>query len=103
MDKSIKAVITVVVLLLIFVPSLKKIWELKNTNRQYEGKIKQLITNNKDLIEEKRRLEEDPVYLEKVAREKMGVARKGEVIFRLKPADGTGRTVAGFGVDQSNY
>jgi cell division protein FtsB len=32
-------------------------------------------------------LEEDPVYLEKVAREKMGLIKKGEVVYQLVPAE----------------
>jgi cell division protein FtsB len=34
-------------------------------------------------LEEKRLLEEDPAYLEKVGREKMGLIRKGEVVYKI--------------------
>lgn len=98
--KNVRFLIVVAVIVIFFIPSFLKIRDLKLKNRLYEGRIKGLIENNKKLIEERHRLEEDPVYLEKVAREKMGVARKGEVIFRLKPStNAEKKTVAGFGVE----
>lgn len=49
----------------------------------YEKQIKALEKRNQQLAEEKRLLEEDPVYLEAVAREKLGIAREGEVIYKI--------------------
>ena len=73
-------------LLIIFVPSYNKIQILKAKNALYEAQIEELTRKNKEFAEEKRLLETDTVYLEKVAREKMGLARDGEVIFRVVPA-----------------
>lgn len=89
-----------ILILVIFLPSFSKIQDLKHKNAQYEEQI-ELLKNKRDkLVEERRLLEEDPVYLEKVARDKMGIAREGEVIFRLTPAtDESKATVAGFGVE----
>ena len=46
-----------------------------------------LKKKNKKLGEERQLLENDPVYLEKVAREKMGLIKKGEVIYRIMPSN----------------
>ena len=42
---------------------------------------------NSELRREKQLLENDPVYLEKVGREKMGLVREGEMIYRLAPEE----------------
>ncbi|MBN1870373.1 MAG: septum formation initiator family protein [Candidatus Omnitrophica bacterium] len=73
--------------LLIFLPSFTKWQDLKEKDRQYQVKIRELEEARQVLLQEKQLLEEDPVYLEKVAREKMGIIREGEVIYRLVPAD----------------
>ncbi|HBR15001.1 MAG TPA: hypothetical protein DD723_05600 [Candidatus Omnitrophica bacterium] len=78
-------VVTVLVFIL-FLPSFSKMQDIRQKNIEYEKEIRQLKIRNVRLLEEKRLLEEDPVYLEKVAREKMGVMREGEVLFRLTPA-----------------
>jgi len=60
---------------------------MKQKDLDYQKRIADLTEENKRLKEEKRKLEEDPEYLEKVAREKMGLIREGEVIYQLIPAD----------------
>ena len=62
------------------------------TNADYEQRIRELMEENQVLAEEKRLLLEDPVYLEKVAREKMGLIREGEVIYKIEPQTGTAET-----------
>ena len=74
-----------VAILVIFVPPFAKMQEKRSKNTQYEEKIRQLKEKQVRLLEERRLLEEDPEYLEKVAREKMGIAREGEVIYRITP------------------
>ena len=73
--------------LLIFLPSFSKWQDVKQKDREYQAKIKELEEEHQKLLEEKRLLEEDPDYLEKVAREKMGLIREGEVIYHLTPAE----------------
>ena len=68
-----------------FLPSYSKLQDLKQRNLNYEGQIENLAQENISLKEEKRRLESDPVYLEKVAREKMGLVREGEVVYKIVP------------------
>ena len=72
-------------ILLYFLPSFTQMQDLKAKNQRYLEEIKQLKQKNLDLVAEKYRLEHDPVYLEKVAREKMGLVKEGEMIYRMAP------------------
>jgi cell division protein FtsB len=78
--------IVAVVLLGIFLPSYTKWQDLEQTNLQYQQEIEDLKAKNTQLAREKRRLEEDPYYLEKVGREKMGLVKEGEVVYQIVPA-----------------
>ena len=61
--------------------------DLKDKNIKYLQEIKDLKEKNAQLVAEKYRLEHDPVYLEKVAREKMGLVKEGEMIYRMSPGN----------------
>ena len=61
--------------------------DLKQKNQEYEHQIKELTKKNTVLREERRLLKDDPEYFEKVAREKMGLVRENEVIYKFVPAD----------------
>ncbi len=84
MKNIIWLLLVVVGLILVFLPAFSKKQQLLEKNRQYERDIEDLTRKNLELAEEKRKLEEDPVYLERVAREKMGIVRDGEVIYRIE-------------------
>jgi len=60
--------------------------DLRQRNLDYAKQVKQLKEEQKRLLEEKRMLEEDPVYLEKVGRERMGLVKEGEVVVEIVPA-----------------
>lgn len=68
-----------------FLPGYTKLQELKDKNRDLEAKIKKLNIENSLLEAELKRIETDPVYQEKIAREKMGVVRKGEIPVKIIP------------------
>ena len=70
--------------LVAFVPSYTRMQDFKQKDLEYSRQIQQLKHEKIDLIEEKRRLEEDPAYLERVAREKMGLIREGEVVYQIE-------------------
>ena len=74
-------------ILVVFLPTFSKKQEIKQKNIQLEKQIKDFKRENVRLREEKRLLIEDPVYLERVAREKMGIVRDGEMIYRLIPQE----------------
>ena len=77
--------ILTIIVLIIFLPSYTKMQDLKQKNLDYKRQIEQLQQKSAELREEKRLLETDPVYLEKVAREKMGLIREGEVVYKITP------------------
>lgn len=72
-------------LLIIFLPGYTKLQELRDKNRDLEMKIKYLNVENALLQQELKRIENDPVYQEKIARERMGVVRKGEIPIKIVP------------------
>jgi len=73
-----------VILLLVFLPSYQEMQDLKQKNREYELLMQELVRENSRLTEEKHLLNEDPAYLEKVARDKMGLIKDGEMIYRME-------------------
>jgi len=75
-----------VVILVAFLPSYTRLQDMEARNQEYQRRIAALEEERAQLLEEKRMLIEDPVYLEKVAREKMGLIREGEVVYRIVPA-----------------
>ena len=74
-----------VLLLIVFLPGYTKLQELRDKNRDLQAKIKKMSIENMLLQEELKRIENDPVYQEKILREKMGVVRKGEIPVKIVP------------------
>jgi cell division protein FtsB len=74
-----------VFLLVIFLPGYSKLQELRDKNIESELKIKQLARDNLLLQQELYKIENDPVYQEKIARDKLGVVRKGEIPVKIIP------------------
>jgi cell division protein FtsB len=72
-------------LLIIFFPGFSKLQELKDKNRGLENRIKELNIENALLQEELGRVLNDPLYQEEIARDKMGVVRKGEIPVKIIP------------------
>ena len=75
-----------VFLLVMFLPGYTKLQELRDKNQELQGKVKRLNIENALLQQELLRLDNDPVYQERVARDKMGVVRKGEIPIKIVPA-----------------
>jgi cell division protein FtsB len=81
--KELAAVSVIVVgLILIFLPSFAKYQELSAKNRMLNQKIKLANDEIVRLGKDKARLESDIAYIEKRAREKIGVVRKGEIVIK---------------------
>lgn len=72
-----------VLLLILFLPGYIKLQESRAKNRQLEDKFRKMVIENSLLQEELRRVENDPFYQEKIARDKMGVVRKGEIPIKI--------------------
>ena len=69
--------------LVLFLPGYTKLQELRVKNRQLGEKFRKMAVDNALLQEELKRVENDPVYQEKIARDKMGVVRKGEIPIKI--------------------
>ncbi len=74
-------------LMIIFLPGYTKLQELRDRNQYLEQRIKKINSENLSLNKEVELLRSDPLYQEKIAREKMGLVRKGEVIYQIEPEE----------------
>ena len=83
---GIKTIIFVVILIAAFLPPFVKYQQISYKNRALDRQLKSLKEEIKTLEEEKRRLETDIMYVEKRARDKTGVAKKGEIILKSYPS-----------------
>jgi cell division protein FtsB len=70
-------------LMVVFLPGYTKLQDLRAKNRELSLNINKLKKENVLLQNEIVRLQDDPLYQEKVAREKMGIVRKGEVPVKI--------------------
>jgi len=62
------------------------VWRLMEDKRKLEAANFALLQENDGLRRKIQRLRHDDLYLEKVAREELGLARPGEIIYRFAPA-----------------
>ncbi|MFT5387682.1 MAG: cell division protein FtsB [Candidatus Omnitrophota bacterium] len=85
MKNSFWIIIFGVLVLAIYIPSYSLMQDKAHKNGEYDVKILELQGKQIDLKEENRLLKEDPNYLEKVAREKMGLVKEGEIIVEISP------------------
>jgi len=76
-----------VLLLILFLPGYTKLQELRDRNFELKTRIKELKIENALLQQELKRIESDPLYQERIVREKMGVVRKGEVPIKIIPVE----------------
>ena len=72
------------IVLIIFLPGYSKLQDLRQKNRDLQKRIEELKQENISLKQRQELLENDPFYLEEAAREKMGVVREGETIYRIE-------------------
>jgi len=80
--KLIYLLLMIGVFIAVFLPGFSKLRALKKRNENLERRIEILAKTNKDLKSQIEKLENDPTYAEKVAREKLGMTRKGEIILK---------------------
>lgn len=65
-------------------------WQLYQLQQQVNGKLAQLNTDKEKLLQEKSTLEKEivklntPSYIEQLAREQLGLVRKGEIMISPK-------------------
>ena len=85
MGRSLFIWVIMAAFIVIYTTSFTRMQDLKKINQDYQSQISQLKKENARLKKEKKLLEEDPAYLERIAREKMGLTREGEVVYHLTP------------------
>ena len=71
-------IIAAIILFIIFLPGYTKLQDLIAENKRMEKKIQELERSITNLTTEKARLRSDVGYIEKTARDKMGVIKEGE-------------------------
>ena len=81
-----KTAIFAVILLAAFLPPFIKYQQINYKSKALDRQLKSIKEEIKALEEEKRRLETDIIYVEKRARDRIGVAKKGEIILKSYPA-----------------
>jgi len=77
-----KRILFTVILLALFLPPFVRYQAMSWKNRNLDSQLKALAEENKKLEAEKIRLQTDITYVERKAREKMGLAKKGEIILK---------------------
>ena len=78
----VKWILLIVVLAVIFLPPFVKYQQISWKSREIDNQIKTLREEIKKLEAEKIRLQTDITYIERKAREKIGVVKKGEIILK---------------------
>ncbi|MBU0570723.1 MAG: septum formation initiator family protein [Candidatus Omnitrophica bacterium] len=76
------AIVVIIMLGVVFLPRFSELQRLREENANIKKSIILLRQDNEALTEEVRRMEQDPWYVEKKAREKLGIIKKGEYIYK---------------------
>lgn len=74
-------------LVIIFLPGMSRYHQLKARQAKLDDRIEKLKKSELNLRREQEKLQKDPTYIEKVAREKLLVTKKGETIVRVEDKD----------------
>ena len=77
-------VAAIIILAAILLPGYTKLQDLIAENKRLEERIAELGESMEELKEEKEKLENDILYIEKVARKNLGVVREDEVVIKEK-------------------
>ena len=78
--KIIFIVIAIIILIALFLPGYAKLQDLLSENKDLAMRIDALQASISELKTEKVRLESDIIYIEKIARQKLGLIKEGEKI-----------------------
>ena len=83
MSKKNYVLLGIIIILAIFAPGYLRLRELRHKNMVLLEQIEKISKENESLALEVDRLESDPFYIEKRARDKMGIGREGEVRYQF--------------------
>ncbi len=87
--KNLRIFIILVILFLIFLPGFAKLQELKTKLAETEEKIRKVQRQNAVLEQRIAQMQNNTAYLEMVARDKLGIVKKGETVLKIVRDDGT--------------
>ncbi len=83
MLKKFRFFIIIILLVLCYIPGFAKFQELKQKFKDTQAEVRKVQKQNLALEKEIARLKNSQDYLEIVAREKMGVVKKGETVIKI--------------------
>ena len=83
MSKKNLMVLIVIGLLIIFLPGFSRLQKLRAKNKSLKDEIVRLHKENQDLEKQIELLETDQFYIEKKARDKMGIGKEGEIRYKV--------------------
>ena len=66
-----------------FLPLISKRREITAKNNKVQQRLRSQQEKNKKLLEEKDKMENDPFYVEQIARQELGVIREKEVLYKV--------------------
>ena len=88
---GIVAMIVLAVVLAVFgVKESVRAWQMRRDMRAVERELTTLRGQQADLAKTVERLRDDPLYIEKLAREEMGMVREGETVLKFPSQGATG-------------
>jgi len=85
--KIVISLFTLLVVYFLFISGPRGSWQLYKRDRekeQLQNDIKELELRKAELDSEKTKLENDPAYIEKIAREKYNMKKEGEQVYRIE-------------------
>jgi cell division protein FtsB len=88
MSRKNYALLGIIAVIIMFAPGHIRLQELRQKNKELLEQIDRLKHENQDLASQARRLKEDPFYIEKRARDKMGIGKEGEVRYKVVYEEG---------------
>ena len=83
MSKKNYILLGIIAVIVIFAPGYIRLRELQGKNKMLLEQIDKLKHENQDLAHQVESLEDDPFYIEKRARDRMGIGKEGEVRYKL--------------------
>jgi len=79
------ACVWLVIALFVGEMGLSRYWSMRDHASQLESALKDLREGNALLRTDISRLQHDPAKIEQIARERLGLVRKGETVYQLAP------------------
>ena len=61
------------------------LWRIEDESERLQARLVEVQEENRLLEREIRSLKNDPDYLERVARQELGMVREGEILYRFAP------------------